>query len=195
MVKLSSCALLVVLGLCGTVLGQNEPIVKMSQAYGSVQETNGKYAFVKPAVQPVIAPNQPNAYAQYGIPNPVFGPTEVYVYKNTMGTWKIPKGTQDTGTAKYTWDDGTKHEDTLQYIGFVVATNNVPNGLPQGAKVDAWAYLATDNQGNSWFFYLGVVPFNTPAGKRYPMFYSFRDPQDPNVNHVRILNWDGTQRY
>lgn len=131
-------------------------------------------------------------------PNPTQGPKDIYVYQNNRGNWKLPPVAQltnpMTGSAKYSWFDGSKHEDKLTYIAHGHVTDQGGYLIPQGTKVSVWAFMATDNAGNSMFYYLGTdAVINAPQGRRYPMYYSW-SPPGPNTKVIRFVTSNGTKR-
>jgi len=132
-------------------------------------------------------------------PNPILGPREMYVYKNTFGHWKLPPVAQLTmpmsGSANYRWFDGSTHQDQLTYIAHGYVTDQGGFLLPRGTQVSVWAFMATDHTGNSIFFYFGTdAIINAPQGPRYPMYYSWRPP-GPNTQVMRLPSRSGTTRY
>lgn len=131
--------------------------------------------------------------------NPTRGPTDIFVYQNDKGTWKIStidpaNPTRPTGTANYRWDN-ERHKDELIYLGFGDVVENDGNYIPIGSKVPVWAYLAYDKDGNEIYFYLGVSeirPSPRPGRKVYPMYYSHRPPGVGTPK--RVLTDSGTSR-
>lgn len=129
--------------------------------------------------------------------NPMSGPTDLFVYKNSRGTWKLPPGnsltTPFSGTAKYTWFDGSQQSDTLTYIAHGYVTDKGGYIIPKGEKVSVWAVMATDNEGDTIFFYFGTESFTAPQGERFPMYWSWEPPHANPVTRRFVTN-TGTER-
>lgn len=130
--------------------------------------------------------------------NPSDGPTEIFVYENSLGTFKFPAvdslGVVGAGSAKYTWSDGTKHNDQLTYYGFGSVVDNEGHFVPKGTEVDVWAFMASDEDGNQFFLYFGVDDIvKSPQGPRFPMYYSWTAPGPDSATH-RLISKTGTTR-
>lgn len=131
-------------------------------------------------------------------PNPMNGPTQLYIYKNDRGFWALPPANAInvpfTGKAEYTWFDGTMHKDDLTYMAHGYVTDSGGFQLPAGTKVSTWVVMASDQQGNTIFFYFGdTAVINAPQGPRYPMYYSWEPPTaSPTI--LRFVTDDGTTR-
>lgn len=143
---------------------------------------------------------QPNGHHKYkiaggcGPQNPKHGPPQFYAYSNNRGTWKLPPVAQLTtpmsGSARYTWN-GVTHSDRLTYIAHGHIADSGGGGIKAGTQVSVWALMASDNQGNTMFFYVGTHP--VIFGSRYPMYYSW-DAPGPNAKTIRIKTLTGTKR-
>lgn len=131
-------------------------------------------------------------------PNPTNGPNQLFVYRNDLGFWALPPAnsitTPYTGKAEYKWFNGTQHKDDLTYIAHGHVTDSGGFQLPAGTKVSTWAVMASDQQGNTIFFYFAdSAVINAPQGRRYPMYYSW-DAPTANPVIMRFITDDGTTR-
>ncbi|TWU05438.1 hypothetical protein [Allorhodopirellula heiligendammensis] len=150
-----------------------------SEKYREVVKVDTKHYDVKPCA----------------LPNPTNGPSELYVYENAAGYFKIADMTSiNSGKAKYTWRDGSKHEDELTYIAHGYIEEMEGYLVPVGTKVSVWAYRAQDAKGNHMFFYFGTEDIiNAPQGRRYPLYYGFGVPGTADPTY-RFVTQTGTKR-
>lgn len=145
---------------------------------------------------PLGAPLRPDT----DIRNPQIGPSEVFVYVNETGYWKISPRGYPPGRGRYVWvEDGSSNNDLLRYLGYGNVIEREGFGVRRGTQVPCWAYEARSADGNTVYFYFGVNPIRpNPRGSGavevYPFYYSF-DPPGSGAQPRRLLTESGTTRY